>query len=64
MYVMELPMKDTNAMLTAGKEREWINCYFKAKAYTPNGILASTEVMDRIIQEALTPKDSSPTFHA
>ena len=62
MYVMELPMKDTNAMLTAGKEREWINCYFKAKAYTPNGILASTEVMDRIIQEALTPKIPLPPF--
>ncbi len=62
MYVMELPLKDTNAMLEAGREKEWINCFFKAKAYTPNGIVASSDLMDKIIQEATTPKIPLPPF--
>ena len=61
-YVMELPMKDSNEMLMAGREKEWINAYFKARQYTPDGIVASTELMDRIKEEIVTPKIPLPPF--
>lgn len=61
-FVMELPLKDTNEMLTAGKEKQFIDCFFKAKAYTPNGIVASSDLMEKIIQEATTPKIPLPPF--
>lgn len=47
-YVMELPMKDSNDMLTSGREKEWINAYFKARKYTPDGIVASSNLLDRM----------------
>lgn len=61
-FIMELPLKDVNAMLEAGKEKQFIDCFFKAKAYTPNGIVASSDLMDKIIQEATTPKIPLPPF--
>lgn len=61
-FVMELPMKDSNEMLAAGKEKEWINAFFKAKAYTPNGIVASSDIMNRILEEAMVPKIPLPPF--
>lgn len=60
MYVMELPMKDTNAMLTAGKEREWINCYFKAKQYSPAGIVSSGDIYNEIVERAKVNKLAFP----
>ena len=61
-YVMELPMKDSNEMLMAGREKEWINAYFKAKQYTPDGIVASSSVMGKIVEQATTPKIPLPPF--
>ena len=53
---MELPLKDSNEMLTQGKEKQFIDCLFKAKQATPDGIISSGGLMDKIIEEALTPK--------
>lgn len=46
MYVMELPMKDANEMLLAGKSKEFIDAYFRAKPYTPAGVHASTSLYE------------------
>ena len=51
-YVMELPMKDSNEMLMAGREKEWINAYFKAKQYTPAGIVSSEELYKEVVERA------------
>jgi len=61
-YVMELPMKDSNEMLMAGREKEWINAYFKARKYTPDGIVASSNLLDRMIEGAGTPRITLPPF--
>lgn len=51
-YVMELPMKDSNELLMAGREKEWINAYFKAKQYTPAGIVSSEELYKEVVERA------------
>ena len=55
-FVMELPMKDTNEMLKAGKEKVWIDCFFKAKAYSPSGIVASDDIYKEIVERAKVDK--------
>lgn len=61
-YVMDLPMKDVNEMLEAGKEKQFIDCFFKAKQYTPNGIVASSDLLGKMIEGAGTPRISLPPF--
>lgn len=61
-FIMELPLKDVNAMLEASKEKQFIDCFFKAKAYTPNGIVASTDIMSKVVESAKTPKIPLPPF--
>lgn len=41
-YTMDMIHKDPNVYLTEHKERDWINCFFNAKPYTPAGVHAST----------------------
>jgi archaellum biogenesis ATPase FlaH len=62
MYVMELQLKDTNKYLEDGRTKEWIDCFFKARAYSPDGIVGSGGLLDRIIEQALTPKIPLPPF--
>mgnify|MGYP003636202235 CR=1 FL=1 len=49
--IAELPMKDPNAMLLAGKGAEVVYAKFNAKGYTPVGIV----LIDDIIEEAQKP---------
>lgn len=62
MYVMELPMKDTNEMLVAGKAKQWIDCFWKARPYTPEGIVGSSALSSRIREYAVIPKIPLPPF--
>ena len=61
-FVTELPLKDPSDMLQQGKEKQFLDCFFKAKVYTPNGILASTDIMNRVVEEAKTEKIPLPPF--
>lgn len=61
-FIMDLPMKDTNEMLMAGKEKEWINCFFKARQYTPTGIVGSDQLFSRVLEEAKRKKIPFPPF--
>lgn len=56
MYVMDLPMKDTNDMLLAGKSKQWIDCFWRARQYTPAGIVASGEIYQEIVERSKVEK--------
>ena len=61
-FVMNLPLKDANLMLTSGKEKQFINAFFTAISYTPDGIVGSGELMGKIKEAALIPKIPLPPF--
>jgi twinkle protein len=48
--VAELPLKDANEMLVAGRVKELVQAFWNAKPYRPEGIVGMADVMD----EALT----------
>lgn len=62
MYVVDLPMKDINAMLEAGKQQEFTNSFWKAKHFTPEGIVSSADVMNSIVEHAQIDKIPLPPF--
>lgn len=47
-YIVELPLKDANDMLIQGKENDFINRFFKAKAFIPQGLTASTDLTEKM----------------
>lgn len=61
-FIMTLPMKDTNAMLEAGKNKQWISCFYDAKPYTPDGIVSSAELGEKIRLAASMEKMGLPPF--
>lgn len=61
-FVMTLPMKDANELLVNGKEKQFVNCFFTANSYTPDGIVGSGELMEKIKEAALVPKIPLPPF--
>ena len=50
-YIAELPMKDANEMLLAGKTTELINCMWSASKYQPEGIVNGAELWEEMIEE-------------
>jgi len=62
LFVIELPKKDANVMLEKGLQQEFISRFFKAKAYSPAGILGSDVLYDKILERALIPKIRFPEF--
>lgn len=62
LFVMNLPLKDANDMLLAGKQKEFVNAFFRASAYTPDGIVGSGSLMDYIKEAALVQKVPLPPF--
>jgi hypothetical protein len=61
-FVAEWTKKDPNAMLTAGLQKQFINDYFRAKPYTPDGIVGSGGLLSKIREQALIPKIPLPPF--
>lgn len=62
MFVVDLPSKDINKMLEDGKQQEFVNAFWKHRQYTPDGILGSGDLHDRMIEELSTPKIPLPPF--
>ena len=50
-FIMELPLKDPNDMLKAGRTDELINAIWQARPYRPDGIISGSELWDEIIKE-------------
>lgn len=62
LYVIELPLKDANDMLTKGREQDFISRFFKAPHYSPAGILGSDTIYEKIVDRSLVPKLRLPEF--
>lgn len=52
--IADLPLKDANDMLVADRGDEVVNAIFAAKVQRPDGIVAGTELWDKIITEDKT----------
>lgn len=61
-WVARWSKKDPNAMLQAGMDKAFINDYFKAKPYTPDGIVGSSSLADKIREAAAMLKIPLPPF--
>lgn len=61
-FVMQLPMKDCNDLLLAGKQKEFVRAFFNAKPYVPSGIVGSSSLGDKIRDAEKVPKVPLPPF--
>jgi twinkle protein len=50
-FIAELPLKDANEMLQAGRSKELVSAAWDARAYRPDGIIRVRDIID----EALSP---------
>lgn len=62
MHVMTLPCKDANEMLVQGREKEFISAYYNAKPYSPDGVVGSSQLSQRIRESAAMEKVPLPPF--
>jgi hypothetical protein len=62
LYVAKWSKKDPNAMLQAGLEKQFVNDYFRSKPYTPDGIVGSSSLADKIREAAALLKIPLPKF--
>jgi hypothetical protein len=62
MFVMNLSLKDTNKYLEEGKEKQWIQAFYSAAPYSPDGIVGSGKLGEKIREAAMTPKVPLPPF--
>lgn len=62
MYVMTLPEKDANKMLLEGREKEFISAYYNAKPYSPDGVVGSSSLSQKIRESASMEKVPLPPF--
>lgn len=61
-FIATWDMKDPNEMLQAGKERQFIDNFFRAKQYTPAGIVTSADLYEKVLERASLPKIPLPPF--
>ncbi|WYV99046.1 DNA primase/helicase [Pseudomonas phage vB_PpuM-Amme-3] len=61
-HIMQMELKDPNEYLVKGRQADFVNRYFRALPHTPNGIVGSGGLMDRMKQAVLVPKIPLPPF--
>lgn len=61
-YIMEMNLKDPNEYLEKGKNKEFIAAFYRARAYTPSGIVGSGGLLDLMKEAAVVPKIPLPPF--
>lgn len=61
-YLMEMDLKDPNEYLKQGREKVFVDKFFKAVPYTPNGIVGSGSLSARMKEAVLVPKVPLPPF--
>lgn len=61
-YIMEIALKDTNEYLEQGRQKEWINAFYRAKRYVPDGITASTDLEKKMEEYVAMERISLPKF--
>lgn len=62
MFVMKLTLKDANKYLEEGKAKQFIKLFYDAPAYTPTGVLGSSELSASMRDELDTEKVLFPPF--
>jgi hypothetical protein len=62
MFVMKLTLKDANEYLTKGKEKQFLRAFFDAVPYSPDGIVGSSSLGQKIREAAAIPKIPLPPF--
>lgn len=60
--VMQLRYKDSNEYLEAGKQKEFIQDFYSAKAYVPVGVVGSGDISSSMREEFMVPKIPLPPF--
>lgn len=53
-YIAQLPLKDANEMLKAGRTKELLDAMWGAKVYRPDGLVAGEAVWERISRAEFT----------
>lgn len=61
-FVAKWSLKDPNEMLEKGKQRQFISDFYDAKAYVPDGIVASNSLSEKMREELKIPKIPLPPF--
>ena len=61
-FVMDLPYKDANECLQKGKANVVVNAYFKARSYTPSGIIGSDVLKQALLDGIRKTKIPLPPF--
>jgi twinkle protein len=61
-YIASFNAKDVNELLEAGKQKEFINAYFKARQHVPVGIVGSGDLASKILEEVDVEKIMFPPF--
>lgn len=62
MFVMKLALKDANEYLKQGREKQFINLFYAADAYSPAGVVGSGELPNRMREEIACDKIEFPPF--
>lgn len=62
LFVMSLTMKDANEYLTEGKESDFINAFFKAQTYMPDGVKSAADGFDEIDEELTKERITLPDY--
>lgn len=50
-HVMELPVKDANEMLVEGRVKEFVNAFWEARLFRPDGIVNGDSLWDQLQEE-------------
>ena len=61
-FIANWSLKDPNEMLEKGKEKQFLNDFYSAKAYVPVGIVGSNQISDAMREEFMVPKIPLPPF--
>lgn len=61
-YKMELVIGDTNQYLQDGKQKEWINLFFKAKKIMMTGVTGSSSLLEKMKEYVSVARISLPKF--
>lgn len=61
-FIMDMSLKDPNAYLEAGRNKDFISARYRHRPYTPSGIVGSGGLMDMIKAAAKIPKIPLPPF--
>jgi archaellum biogenesis ATPase FlaH len=55
-FIAEWSLKDPNEMLTKGRAKQFVNEVWKAKPWTPSGIVSSESIYSEIVERSKQPK--------